>query len=201
MWWLGVPALMVLYDWAKLPIDTLYFQKWRRPLTGIANTFRDVVHAGSQCRVADFPGLMLIRLHFERIRDEFEAVHPTLEKRYYHDVSPWFDTNWDYYLYRAKDFPLLHDLIKQIPCVNPETAAFAVSDAPMRLHAHRAESNRLLRYHITIKSGGGCVLYTEKGSHAHEEGEEFLFDHSRYHELVKEGAGTRVVLILDVNRR
>ena len=81
MWWLGVPALMVLYDWAKLPIDTLYFQKWRRPLTGIANTFRDVVHAGSQCRVADFPGLMLIRLHFERIRDEFEAVHPTLEKK------------------------------------------------------------------------------------------------------------------------
>ena len=45
------------------------------------------------------------------------------------------------------------------------------------------------------------MLHTEEGSHAHEEGEDFLFDHSRYHELVKEGLGTRVVLILDINRR
>lgn len=199
--WFGIPTLMVLYDYMKLPIDTLYFQNPKRPFIGIANTFRDLVHTGTQCKVANFPGLMLVRLHFEKIKAEFEAVHPTLEKRYYHDVSPWFDDNWDYYFYRVKDFPLLNSLLKQIPCVNTEVAAFAVSDKPMRLHPHRAESNRLLRYHITIKSGGKCVLHTEEGSHAHEEGEDFLFDHSRYHELVKEGLGTRVVLILDINRR
>ncbi len=90
--------------------------------------------------------------------------------------------------------------MKNIPCIDTKVAAFAVSEGPMRLHPHRAESNSLLRYHITIQGGGACTLYTEGDSHVHEEGEDFIFDHSRYHELVKEGTGKRVVLILDINR-
>ena len=198
---LAVPTLMVLWDYCKSPIDTLYFQNYRRPIHGIRNSIRDIIHVFSQCRVSDYPGLALIRFHFEKIRDEFQRLHPTLEKRFYHDLSPWFDKNYNYYYYRVQDFPLLYSLLKQIPCVDTTVAAYAVSEGPMSLSAHRAESNRLLRYHITIEGGGKCILYTEKGQHSHEEGQEFLFDHSRYHELVKTSTGKRVVLILDVHRR
>ena len=171
-----------------------------RPLCGIRNTFRDLIHFNSECSVKNYPGLMLIKFHFHKIKEEFEAVHPTLKKRYYHDVSPWFEKNENYYFYKIKDFPMLSSLVKQIPCIDTQVAAFAVSEGPMILHPHRAESNRLLRYHITIHGGGECTLYTESGSHQHAEGEEFIFDHSRYHELIKTGEGKRVVLILDVNR-
>tara|TARA_B100000482_G_C12537447_1_gene270924 strand:+ start:220 stop:738 length:519 start_codon:yes stop_codon:yes gene_type:complete len=171
-----------------------------RPLCGIRNTLRDFIHLNSECSVKNYPGLMLIKFHFDKIKEEFEAVHPTLKKSYYHNVSPWFEKNENYYFYKIKDFPMLNSLVKQIACIDTQVAAFAVSEGPMRLYAHRAESNRLLRYHITIQDGGKCTLYTEGGSHQHEEGEEFIFDHSRYHELVKTGEGKRVVLILDINR-
>lgn len=195
-----VPTLMVVYDFFKFPIDTLYFQNPMRPLCGIRNTFRDLIHFNSEYSVKNYPGLMLIKFHFDKIKEEFEAVHPTLKKRYYHDVSPWFEKNENYYFYKIKDFPILSSLVKQIPCIDTQVAAFAVSEGPMILHPHRAESNRLLRYHITIQGGGECTLHTESGSHQHAEGEEFIFDHSRYHELIKTGEGKRVVLILDVNR-
>jgi len=195
-----VPTLMVVYDFFKLPIDTLYFQNPMRPLCGIKNTFRDLIHFNSECSVKNYPGLMLIKFHFDKIKKEFETIHPSLKKTYYHDISPWFEKNDDYYFYKIENFPMLNSLVRQIPCINTKVAAFAVSEGPMRLYPHRAESNRLLRYHITIQTGGECTLYTENGSHMHEEGEEFIFDHSRYHELVKTGEGKRVVLILDVNR-
>jgi len=195
-----VPTLMVVYDFFKLPIDTLYFQNPMRPLCGIKNTFRDLIHFNSECSVKNYPGLMLIKFHFDKIMKEFETIHPSLKKTYYHDISPWFEKNDDYYFYKIENFPMLNSLVRQIPCINTKVAAFAVSEGPMRLYPHRAESNRLLRYHITIQTGGECTLYTENGSHMHEEGEEFIFDHSRYHELVKTGEGKRVVLILDVNR-
>lgn len=198
---LTVPVLMVLWDFLKLPIDTLYFQNPRRPLAGIRNTFRDLVYMLSECKVSNYPGLALIRLHFNKIQREFDEVHPTLDKKFYHDLSPWFEKNYEYYYYRVQDFPILNSLLTQIPCVDTTVAAFAVSEGPLRLDAHRAESNRLLRYHLTIHSGGRCVLYTEKGQHVHEEGEDYLFDHSRYHEVVKTGPGKRVVLILDVHRK
>lgn len=195
-----VPTLMVLYDFFKPPIDTLYFQNPTRPLCGIRNTIRDLIYLNAKCSVENYPGLMLIKLHFDKIKEEFETIHPSLKKTYYHDISPWFEKNDNYYFYKIDNFPLLNSLVKQIPCIDTKVAAFAVSEGPMRLYPHRAESNRLLRYHITIQSGGECILYTEKGSHAHEEGEDFIFDHSRYHELVKKGEGKRVVLILDINR-
>lgn len=195
-----VPTLMAVYDFFKLPIDTLYFQNPMRPLCGIKNTFRDLIHFNSECSVKNYPGLMLIKFHFDKIKKEFETIHPSLKKTYYHDISPWFEKNDDYYFYKIENFPMLNSLVRQIPCINTKVAAFAVSEGPMRLYPHRAESNRLLRYHITIQAGGECTLYTENGSHIHEEGEEFIFDHSRYHELVKTGEGKRVVLILDVNR-
>ena len=47
----------------------------------------------------------------------------------------------------------------------------------------------------------GIVACTRiKGRHVHKEGEDILFDHARYHELVKTEDGRRVVLILDIHR-
>jgi hypothetical protein len=195
-----VPTLMIAYDFLKLPIDTLYFQNPMRPLSGIRNTFRDMLYFNSECSVKNFPGLMLIKFHFDEIKEEFETIHPSLDKTFYHDISPWFEKNEEYYFYKVEHFPILNSLVKKIPCIDTKVAAFAVSEGPMRLYPHRAESNSLLRYHITIQGGGACTLYTEGDSHVHEEGEDFIFDHSRYHELVKEGTGKRVVLILDINR-
>ena len=94
----------------------------------------------------------------------------------------------------------LKSLTDQIPSIYNWTCAFAVMEGPMTIPPHRAETNHLLRYHITIFGDGDCTLYTENGPHVHHEGGDFIFDHSRYHEIVKTGDGRRVVLILDVHR-
>jgi aspartyl/asparaginyl beta-hydroxylase (cupin superfamily) len=148
----------------------------------------------------DIPGLWRIKAHYESIHREFMEVSPTLKRHFFHDLDTWFDKNNGYYFYKAEDFPVLKSLIDQVPAIHKETAVFAVVEGPMVIPPHRAESNWLLRYHLTIEGGGDCTLFTTRGAHVHEEGEEFLFDHARYHELVKTGKGRRVVLILDVYR-
>ena len=40
---LAVPTLMVMWDFCKFPLDSLYFQNVRRPLCGIRNSFRDII--------------------------------------------------------------------------------------------------------------------------------------------------------------
>ena len=192
--------LMVLYDYLKAPIDRLYFTNPWRPLIGIRNTFRDVIHGFSEHDVKNYPGLLLVKLHYNKICEEFRKVSPTLEKKYYHDLDPWFEKNGGYYYYKVKDFPLLNSLVNQIPCIYKDTATFAVIEGPMVLHPHRAESNELLRYQLTIQGDGDCTLYTDRGGFVQNEGEDFFFDHGRYHELDKTGSGRRVLLILDVHR-
>jgi len=195
-----VPVGLVLHDYLKAPIDRLYFQNPRRPLVGMRNTIIDILTGFSNYRVLDHPGLWLIKFHFRKIQKEFGKVSKKLEKQYFHDLDPWFEKNERYYFYKAESFPHLKSLIDQIPCINKENALFAVVEGPMTIAPHRAETNLLLRYHLTIEGGGDCTLYTEKGPHVHREGEEYLFDHARYHELTKTGDGRRVVLILDVHR-
>jgi len=202
MWslFLLVPFFLVLHDFMKLPIDRLYFNNPRRILMGMQNTLIDFLLYQSDYSVQDYPGLWLIKLHHLKIRQEFEKVSRTAKKYLFHEADPWFDKNDSYYFYKVEDFPILNDLINQIPIIYRETALFAVSDGPLIIPPHRAESNSLLRYHLTIESSGDCTLYTERGIHEHREGDDFLFDHSRYHEVVKTDSGRRVVLILDVKR-
>ena len=195
-----VPMMMVLYDYIKPPMDLLYFRNPYRPFLGIQNTFREIVKCLSEYDVKNYPGLLLLKLHYPKLREEFEKVSPTLEKTWYHDTNPWFEKNDGYYFYKAEQFPLLNSLIRQIPCINREGASFSVIEGPMVLHPHRAESNELLRYQLTIHGDGDCSLYTENGRHVHKEGEDILFDHARYHELMKTGDGRRVVLIFDIHR-
>ena len=192
-----IPTVLVLHDYLKAPIDRLYFTNPKRPLVGMRNTVIDIL---SVISTPTIPGLWLIKAHYEKIRKEFENVSKTTKKHLFHDLDPWFDKNDGYYFYKAEDFPLLKSLIDQIPCIHKETALFAVIDGPMTIAPHRAETNLLLRYHLTIEGGGDCTLYTGRGPHKHREGEDFLFDHAKYHELVKTGNGRRVVLILDVHR-
>lgn len=191
---------LIFHDFIKAPIDRLYFQNPRRPLMGMRNSIIDILTWFSKYSVRDYPGLWLVKFHLRKIQIEFENVSKTLQKRYFHDVDPWFENNEGYYFYKAEKFPLLKSLIDEIPCIYKETALFAVVNGPMKIAPHRAETNLLLRYHLTIEGGSDCTLYTEKGLHVHREGEDILFDHARYHELSKTGEGRRVVLILDVKR-
>lgn len=194
--WL-IPVSMVLYDFLKAPIDRLYFQNPIRIMIGIQNTIIDILSIMGTCEI---PGLWLIKAHYEKIRREFQELSPNVKRHLFHDLDPWFDKNDRYYFYKVEDFPMLKSLIDQIPSIHKETARFAVAEGPMMIPPHRAESNWYLRYHLTIESGGDCTLYTTKGAHEHREGEDFLFDHAKYHEVVKRGTGRRVVLILDVYR-
>ena len=192
-----IPMVLVLHDYLKAPIDRLYFTNPKRPLVGMRNTVIDIL---SVISTPTIPGLWLVKAHYEKIRREFLEVSSVVERHLFHELDPWFDKNDGYYFYKAEDFPLLKSLIDQIPCIHKETALFAVIDGPMTIAPHRAETNLLLRYHLTIEGGGDCTLYTGRGPHKHREGEDFLFDHAKYHELVKTGNGRRVVLILDVKR-
>jgi len=201
MWYLTlIPILLIGHDYMKAPIDNLYFNNWRRPFIGMRNTFIDVLMHSPEYSVWQFKGLHLIQKHYRDIRKEFEDVSKTLDKTMYHDLDVWFDKNDNYYQYRFNNFPKLKSLIKQIPCILEETASFAVMEGPMTIPPHRAETNALLRYHLTIMGDGDCTLYTENGPRVHTEGEAFIFDHSRYHEVTKTGPSKRVVLILDIKR-
>jgi hypothetical protein len=201
MWYLTlIPILLVWHDYMKAPIDNLYFQNWRRPFIGMRNTVVDILMHTPEYSVWQFKGLHLIQAHYRDIRKEFEAVSKTLKKTMYHDLDPWFERNDKYYRYTFDQFPKLKSLVKQIPCIHEETASFAVMEGPMTIPPHRAETNALLRYHLTIMGDGDCTLYTERGPKVHMDGEAFIFDHSRYHEVVKTGSGKRVVLILDIKR-
>ena len=195
-----VPLLLILHDYMKVPIDRLYFNNPKRPLVGMRNTLIDILNWSSQYSVDDHPGLWLVKAHYDKIREEFQEVSKMAKKHLFHEADPWFEKNDGYYFYKAKDFPLLKSLINQIPSIYEETALFAVIEGPMVIPPHRAETNVLLRYHITIEGGKDCTLYTDRGTHTHSEGEDFLFDHAKYHELVKTGPDRRVVLILDVKR-
>jgi hypothetical protein len=197
---LFVPLLLILHDYMKAPIDRLYFTNPKRPLIGMRNTLIDILNWSSQYSVNDHPGLWLVKAHYDKIREEFQKVSNTAKKYLFHEADPWFDKNDNYYFYKVEDFPKLKSLINQIPCIHEETAIFAVVEGPMVIPPHRAETNVLLRYHLTIEGGGDCTLYTERGKHQHREGEDFLFDHARYHEVTKTGQDKRVVLILDVHR-
>jgi len=192
-----IPIVLVLHDYLKAPIDRMYFSNPRRIMVGMQNTVVDIL---SMVSTPEIPGLWLIKAHYDKIRREFLEVSSVVERHLFHELDPWFDKNDGYYFYKVEDFPILKSLVDQIPSIHKETALFAVIDGPMTIAPHRAETNLLLRYHLTIEGGGDCTLYTGRGPHKHREGEDFLFDHAKYHELVKTGNGRRVVLILDVHR-
>ena len=192
-----IPIVLVLHDYLKAPIDRMYFSNPRRIMVGMQNTVVDILSVVS---TPEIPGLWLIKAHYDKIRREFLEVSSVVERHLFHELDPWFDKNDGYYFYKVEDFPILKSLVDQIPSIHKETALFAVIDGPMTIAPHRAETNLLLRYHLTIEGGGDCTLYTGRDPHKHREGEDFLFDHAKYHELVKTGNGRRVVLILDVHR-
>lgn len=195
-----LPVVLVLHDYLKSPIDRLYFQKPLRPIVGMRNAIVDLLFHKVEYDVLDYPNLWFVKSNYNKILQEYEKGVAHAKKRYFHKLDPWFRKNEKYYYYKVKDFPEVQKIIDQIPCIDKSTAKFAVIDAPMSIPAHRAESNLMLRYHLTIKSGTDCVLYTEYGPHRHRPGQDFLFDHSRFHRLVKRGFQKRVVLILDIHR-
>ena len=197
---LWIPVVLVLHDYLKSPIDTLYFQNPLRPLIGMRNTLVDLICHKFDYNVMEYANLWFVRANYNKILYEYEVCVSKAKKKYFHELDPWFKKNAGYYYYEVKDFPEVQKIIDQIPCVDKDTAKFAVIEGPMTIAPHRAESNLMLRYHLTIKGGKHCVLYTSNGGHHHEPGKDYLFDHSRVHSLVKRSFQRRVVLILDVHR-
>lgn len=198
MWWIAsVPFALVAWDYCKPPMDVLYFQNPWRPLVGMRNTLVDIF-----CGQREYHPFALweIGFNFGKIRRCFFEHEGGVTKHYFHDKDAWFPKNDKYYYYNVCDFPLIQNIINKIPSVDKETGVIAVIEGPMHIPAHRAESNLQLRYHMTLEGDGDCTLYTWTHEHVHETGEEFMFDHAKYHSVEKLGSSRRVTLILDVNR-
>ena len=196
MWWLVLPVALITWDFCKPPMDTLYFQNPWRPLVGMRNTLVDIFCSSEH----DAFDLWPIGFNFGKIRREFFERQSAVQRHYFHDMDPWFPKNTGYYYYKVKDFPILQSIIDTIPRVDKETGVIAVIEGPMTIAPHRAESNLQLRYHITLEGSGDCTLHLWDKKHVHKTGDEFIFDHARYHSLEKTGSDVRVTLILDVNR-
>jgi len=198
LWFLlGVPAALVTWDFCKRPMDKLYFQNPWRPLVGMRNTLVDLFFGRADYYPFD---LWEIGYNFGKIRRYFFETEYMATRHYFHDMDPWFSKNDKYYYYKVRDFPYIQSIINNIPSVDKDTGVIAVIDGPLVIPPHRAESNLQLRYHMTLEGDGDCTLHLWDKKHVHKTGEEFMFDHARYHSVEKLGSSRRVTLILDVNR-
>jgi len=190
------PVVLVAFDYFKNPIDRLYFRKPLRPLVGMRNTLMDVLFHRPFYYSNNFGGLYILKLYHKELRDAFLHKMDTLEKHYFHDDDAWFEKTEKYYYYKLSDIPDIKKRIDMIPCV--AGGMIAVMDGPITIPPHRAEHNLYLRYHLTLE--GTSTLDTEYMTHEHKVGEDFVFDHSRYHKVEKTTDDRRIVLILDIKR-
>ena len=198
LWFLvGVPVALMTWDFCKPPMDKLYFQNPWRPLVGMRNTLVDLFFGRADYYPFD---LWEIGYNFGKIRRYFFETEYAATRHYFHDMDPWFSKNDNYYYYKVRDFPYIQSIINNIPSVDKDTGVIAVIDGPLVIPPHRAESNLQLRYHMTLEGDGDCTLHLWDKTHTHKTGEEFMFDHARYHSVEKLGSSRRVTLILDVNR-
>jgi hypothetical protein len=199
MWWFvaAVPVGLVAWDFCKPPMDKLYFQNPWRPFVGMRNTIVDIFFGQRDYHAFD---LWPIGFNFGKIRREFFEREQGVRKHYFHDLDPWFPKNTGYYYYNVRDFPFLQSVVDTIPKVDKDTGVIAVIEGPMTIPPHRAESNLQLRYHMTLDGSGDCTLYLKDSEHTHITGDEFIFDHARYHSLEKTSSERRVSIILDVHR-
>ncbi len=88
-----VPGVMILVDYLKMPIDTLYFTKVGRPLLGIANTFRDVIHGTSNHCVKNYPGLFLLGCTSVKYVERLTRVSQPSDRRNTLVSDPGFERN------------------------------------------------------------------------------------------------------------
>lgn len=190
------PVVMIAFDYFKNPIDRLYFNKPLRPLVGIRNTLIDMLFHKPFYYSSDFGGLAILKLYYKELRDSVLSKMDNTKKYYFHDEDSWFERNHTYYYHKLDDFPLITECVKRIPCI--AGGIIAVMDGPITIPPHRAEHNLYLRYHLTLE--GTSTLDTEYQTHEHKPGEDFVFDHARYHKVEKTTSDRRIVLILDIKR-
>lgn len=190
------PIVLIAFDYFKNPIDRLYFRKPLRPLVGMRNTIIDMLLYKPFYHAQDFSDVWILRLYH---REMLEAIYEGMEKAkkyYFHDDDAWFEKTDKYYYYKLEDFPLIKKRVDMMPSV--VGGMVAVMDGPITIPPHRAEHNLYLRYHLTLE--GTSTLDTEFETHEHKAGEDFVFDHSRYHKVEKTTDDRRIVLILDIKR-
>jgi hypothetical protein len=191
-----LPLVFIAFDYFKNPIDRLYFHKPLRPFVGMRNTLVDALFYRPFYYSSDFCGLDILKLYYIELRDAVLSKVNTLEKHYFHDDDAWFEKNENYYYYKLSDIPEIKKRVEMTPCV--AGGMIAVMDGPIIIPPHRAEHNLYLRYHLTLE--GTSTLDTEFMAHEHKAGDDFVFDHARYHKVEKTTSDRRIVLILDIRR-
>lgn len=190
---------LILLDFLKDPVDIMYFQNPWRLWLGLCNTLTDLTL--SQTEYYD-PSLVLLDFNYDRILKEFQDS-PKKERRYFHNLDPWFDKNEHYYYYdvNVQDFPFLFGLLERLPKVDYLHAKFAVMDDDYTLVPHRAETNWWLVYNYVIEEDPGSYLQTVHGKFYYDRpAKGILYDHGLKHSVHKKGTKRRTVLILSVSR-
>ena len=198
---LMILLLLFLRDYFKDPIDNLYFQNPWRIFVGMRNTLYDIVSYKKEYNVDEYDGLYKIRENFSMIKKEFDKLSHDCPKTFMHELDEFLPKNPGYYALYCKNFPETFKLLESIPCVDMEITHFLVIEGPLYLCPHRAESNHLLRYQMTLYGTEHSFIEVETGQRLyHLPGQEFLFDHSRKHALSKHDKEKRVVLCLNIKR-
>jgi hypothetical protein len=90
---LWVPVFLVLHDYLKSPIDRLYFQNPLRPLVGMRNTLVDIVLHKFDYDTMDYPNLWFVKANYNKILFEYEKGLGNAQKKYFHNLDPWFKKN------------------------------------------------------------------------------------------------------------
>ncbi len=184
-----------------MPIDRLYFRKPERIFIGMKNSLIDLFFFKRFYDVKDFRNLYLFKKYEKEILNEFNSFEKEKRKYSTEELDPFEKQNVNnYYIVKAKDFPLTKLIIEMSGVVDLESAAFYVAKGPMELKAHKGDSNSVLRYHLTLKGSEETILTTEFGTYPNTTGHELLFDHSRYHKLIKTDHKERISLIVNVFR-
>jgi len=161
-----------------------------------------------------FPGLQLLRDHWQEIRDEALALSATgqVKKADQQDDLVFYSfmkRGWKrFYLkwYRGavpsarRLCPRTVELLEQTGCVNG--AMFTLLEPHSRLGKHRDPFAGTLRYHLALSTPGSedCWMRLDDTRYVWHDGEDFLFDSSYVHSAHNKTDQPRLVLFCDVER-
>ncbi len=161
------------------------------------------------------PWTRMLEEHWRQIRRELDAVRayrdylPALQ-----EISPdhsriarerqW--TAFFLYGYGARSdmncarCPVTARLVGQIPGL--QSAFFSILNPGAHLPRHRGVTKAMLTYHLGLKvpDDPACWIRVEDREYRWAEGQSFLFDDTRYHEVRNGSNEERVVLLIHVSR-
>jgi len=94
--------------------------------------------------------------------------------------------------------PVTAGLVKRVPGLL--TAMFSIHEPGTHLPRHRGVTKGMLTYHLGLRIPQRCCINVEDRDYYWQEGKFFVFDDTRYHEVVNNSDQDRVILLLHVRR-